>query len=55
MTDVRIIRQKSEDNLNIAEANLEKYQTLSNELERKLEDLQARADESVKLKDQLDE
>lgn len=54
-TTISLYSQKSEDNLNTTESNLEKYQTLSTELERKIEELQTKADEAVKLKDQLDE
>jgi chromosome segregation ATPase len=49
------VRQKSEDSLNAVESHLEKYQALSSELERKVEELRLKADEAVRLKDQLDE
>lgn len=48
-------RQKSEDNLNLAEAELEKQNRTVEDLHRKCEELQVQADEAVRLKDQVDE
>ncbi|KAI0747833.1 HOOK-domain-containing protein [Daedaleopsis nitida] len=47
--------QKSEDNLAMAESELDKQTVLVTDLTRKVDELQARADEAVRLKDQLDE
>ena len=47
--------QKSEDNLAVAESELEKNSGLVNDLTRRIEELQVKADEAVRLKDQLDE
>ncbi|KAA1478772.1 HOOK-domain-containing protein [Dentipellis sp. KUC8613] len=47
--------QKSEDNLAVAESELDKHTNLVTDLTRKVDDLQSRADEAVRLKDQLDE
>ena len=47
--------QKSEDNLAIAESELDKQTALVTDLTRKVDELQLRADEAVRLKDQLDE
>ncbi|GAV99992.1 HOOK-domain-containing protein [Lentinula edodes] len=47
--------QKSEDNLAIAESELEKQTAVVTDLTRKTDDLQSKADEAAKLKDQLDE
>lgn len=47
--------QKSEENFAVAEAELEKQTTFATELTRKVEDLQIKADEAVRLKDQVDE
>ncbi len=48
-------RQKSEENLAMAEAELDKQTGLITELTRKVDELQRKADEAVKLKDQVDE
>jgi protein HOOK3 len=48
-------RQKSEENLAMAEAELDKQTSLLTELTRKVDELQGKADEAVKLKDQVDE
>ena len=48
-------RQKSEDNLNSAEAELEKQNRTVEDLHHKCEELQVQADEAVRLKDQVDE
>lgn len=45
--------QKSEDNLAMAESELDKQTTLVTDLTRKVEDLQVKADEAAKLKDEL--
>jgi protein HOOK3 len=47
--------QKSEDNLVMAESELHGHAALVTDLTRKIDDLQVRADEAVKLKDQVDE
>ncbi|KAI0721491.1 HOOK-domain-containing protein [Cerioporus squamosus] len=47
--------QKSEDNLAMAESELDKQTAIVTDLTRKVDELQARADEATRLKDQLDE
>ncbi|KAJ3728886.1 hypothetical protein C8R42DRAFT_279611 [Lentinula raphanica] len=47
--------QKSEDNLAIAESELDKQTATVTDLNKKVEDLQSKADEAVRLKDELDE
>ena len=47
--------QKSEDNLAMAESELDKQSNRVTDLTRKVDELQAKADEAAKLKDQLDE
>ncbi|OCH95271.1 HOOK-domain-containing protein [Obba rivulosa] len=47
--------QKSEDNLAMAEAELDKNTILMTDLTRKVDELQAKADEAARLKDQVDE
>ncbi|KLO12019.1 HOOK-domain-containing protein, partial [Schizopora paradoxa] len=47
--------QKSEDNLNATELELDKKDRLVTDLEHKVEELQGKADEAARLKDQLDE
>ncbi|KAJ3482501.1 hypothetical protein NLI96_g6943 [Meripilus lineatus] len=47
--------QKSEDNLAMAEGELDKHTNLVTDLTRKVDELQAKADEAARLKDQLDE
>ncbi|CDO69034.1 hypothetical protein BN946_scf184834.g41 [Trametes cinnabarina] len=47
--------QKSEDNLAMAETELDKQTLLVTDLTRKVDELQAKADEAARLKDQLDE
>ena len=47
--------QKSEDNLAITESELEKHTILVTDLTRKIDELQIKADEAVRLKDQVDE
>ena len=51
----RDVSQKSEDNLAIAESELDKNTNVVAELTRKIDELQEVADEAAKLKDQLDE
>lgn len=53
--DASVGSQKSEENFAVAEAELEKQTTFATELTRKVEDLQIKADEAVRLKDQVDE
>ena len=48
-------RQKSEDNLNTAEAELEKQNRTVEDLHHRCEELQNQADEVARLKDQVDE
>jgi protein HOOK3 len=50
-----VIRQKSEDNLAMAESELDKQTTLVTDLTRKVDELQVQVDEAAKLKDQVDE
>ncbi|KAL5511421.1 hypothetical protein ACEPAH_4637 [Sanghuangporus vaninii] len=47
--------QKSEDNLSIAETELERHRRLVEDLHHKVDELQVRADEAIRLKDQVDE
>ncbi|OAX41580.1 HOOK-domain-containing protein [Rhizopogon vinicolor AM-OR11-026] len=47
--------QKSEDNLAMAEAELDKHTLLVTDLTRRIDELQIKADEAARLKDQLDE
>ncbi|KAF9001979.1 HOOK protein-domain-containing protein [Cyathus striatus] len=47
--------QKSEDNLAMAESELDKHTNLVTDLTRKVDELQEKADEAVRLKDKLDE
>lgn len=49
------ISQKSEDNLAMAESELDKHTTLVTDLTRKVDELQVKADEAGRLKDQVDE
>lgn len=55
MERLRTELQKSEDNLAIAESELDKHTNLVSELKKKIDDLQVQADLAAKLKDQLDE
>ena len=48
-------RQKSEDNLAMAETELDKQTTLITDLTRKVDELQVEADKAAGLKDQVDE
>ncbi|OSX64633.1 hypothetical protein POSPLADRAFT_1053441 [Postia placenta MAD-698-R-SB12] len=47
--------QKSEDNLAMAEAELDKQTSLVTDLTRRVDELQVKADEAARLKDQVDE
>jgi hypothetical protein len=47
--------QKSEDNLAISEAELDKQTSRVSDLTRKVDELQVKADEAARLKDQVDE
>ncbi|KAF8185017.1 HOOK protein-domain-containing protein [Mycena galopus ATCC 62051] len=47
--------QKSEDNLAVAESDLDKHTHMVTELTKKNEELQTQADEAVRLKDKVDE
>ncbi|EIW85348.1 HOOK-domain-containing protein [Coniophora puteana RWD-64-598 SS2] len=47
--------QKSEDNLAMAEAELDKNVSLVSDMKRRIDELQSKADEAVRLKDQVDE
>lgn len=49
------VSQKSEDNLAMAESELDKHTRLVTDLTRKVDELQMKADEAAKLKDQVDE
>ncbi|KAH9946359.1 HOOK-domain-containing protein [Epithele typhae] len=55
MDRLRADLQKSEDNLAVAESELDKQTALVTDLTRKVDELQGKADEAVRLKDQLDE
>lgn len=46
---------KSEENLAIAEAELDKQTNIVNDMTRKVDELQVKADEAARLKDQMDE
>lgn len=47
--------QKSEDNLAIAEAELDKQNNVNQDLNKKLDELHAKTEEAARLKDQVDE
>jgi protein HOOK3 len=49
------VSQKSEDNLSIAEAELDKNAKLVEDLTKTVDELQVQADEAAQLKDKLDE
>lgn len=55
LIDLEDVSQKSEDNLAMAESELDKQTGVVTDLTRKMDELQLRADEAVRLKDQLDE
>jgi len=48
-------RQKSEDNLAVTESELDKHTNLVTGLTKKIDELQVKADEAHRLKDQVDE
>lgn len=50
-----VVSQKSEDNLAMSESELDKHTHLVSDLTRKVDELQMKADEAARLKDQLDE
>lgn len=50
-----IVSQKSEDNLALTESELDKHTGLVADLTRKVDELQAVANEAARLKDQVDE
>lgn len=47
--------QKSEDNLAVAEAELDKQNNVNQDLNKKLDELHAKTEEAARLKDQVDE
>ena len=47
--------QKSENNLAVAEVEIDKQTNANQELSKKLDGLQTKAEEAARLKDQLDE
>ena len=47
--------QKSEDNLAISEAELDKQNNLNQEMNKKVDELRAKTEEAARLKDQVDE
>ena len=47
--------QKSEDNLAISEAELDKQNNVNQELSKKMDELHTKTEEAARLKDQLDE
>lgn len=47
--------QKSEDNLAIAEAEVDKQNNVNQELNKKVDELHAKTEEAARLKDQVDE
>jgi hypothetical protein len=49
------VSQKSEDNLAIAEAELDKQASVNQELSKKVDELHTKTEEAVRLKDQVDE
>lgn len=55
LTHKEDVSQKSEDNLAMAESELDKNTSLVTELTRKVDELQIKADEAVRLKDRVDE
>ncbi|XP_006458316.1 hypothetical protein AGABI2DRAFT_176716 [Agaricus bisporus var. bisporus H97] len=55
MDRLRTDLQKSEDNLAMAESEIDKHTHLVNELTKKNDELQVKADEAARLKDQVDE
>lgn len=55
LIDSENVSQKSEDNLAVAEAELDKQAGIVSDLTRRVEELQVHADEAARLKDQMDE
>lgn len=49
------VRHKSEENYALAESELDKQTNIVNDLTRKVDELQVKADEAARLKDQMDE
>ena len=49
------VSQKSEDNLAVAESDLDKQAAVAADLSKKVDELQGKAEEAARLKDQLDE
>jgi len=47
--------QKSEDNLAIAEAELDKQNNVNQDLNKRIDELHAKTEEAARLKDQVDE
>jgi len=47
--------QKSEDNLAVAEAELDKQNNLNQDLNKRLDELHLKTEEAARLKDQVDE
>ena len=47
--------QKSEDNLAIAEAELDKQNSVNQDLNKRIDELHAKTEEAARLKDQVDE
>ena len=52
---IKASSRKSEDNLALSESEMDKNATLIAELTRKNDELQVKADEATRLKDQVDE
>ncbi|ETW85647.1 hypothetical protein HETIRDRAFT_379686 [Heterobasidion irregulare TC 32-1] len=52
---LRVDLQKSEDNLAVAESEVDKQTNMVSDLTRRVEELQVHADEAARLKDQVDE
>jgi protein HOOK3 len=50
-----VVSQKSENNLGMAESELDKQTNLITDLTKKVDDLQEKADQAGRLKDQVDE
>ena len=55
LTHVEVASQKSEDNLAIAEAELDKQSNVNQDLTKKVEELRVKTEEAARLKDQVDE
>ena len=52
---VECASQKSEDNLAIAEAELDKQSNVNQDLSKKVDELHVKTEEAARLKDQVDE